>query len=739
MNTAPDPYAGARAAYFAEAQDLLLTMEDALLQLESTPGDAETINALFRAAHTIKGSAGMFELKRIVAFTHVVEGVLERLRSGKLSIDPELIALLLRCGDHIGLLLAEAQQVEPDVNTLAANDSLGETLLERLTQYLPPPAAPLAPPPATPLPEAHSVTSNSGGGSDHWHISVRFGPDVLRNGMDPLAILRYLDSLGRLVSVHTLFEAMPDGDTMEPESCYLGFEIELDSPAERQTILDAFSFVAEDCSLHILPPNSRAEAYIKLIEALPEDPLRLGEILVHCGCLTEHELGAGLKRQSECAALERPQPLGEVLLEQHSVQVPVLNAALEKQQKMRERQAQENQFIRVRADKLDRLINLIGELVVAGAGVSLRAQRASDALLQEAAQTSASLVEQIRDEALQLRMVPIADTFHRFNRLVRDTSRELGKDIALAIEGGENELDKSMVEKLVDPLTHLVRNAMDHGIEPTEARLAAGKQAQGTISLVARHESGSFVIEVADDGAGLKRERILAKAVAQGLAPAGKEFADEEVFQFIFAAGFSTAEKVTDLSGRGVGMDVVRRNIEALRGSVAVASQPGAGTRFTLRLPLTLAIIDGFLVGVEHAQYVIPLELVVECVELGEVARAQSHGHNYINLRGEVLPFLRLRELFGLQAPPPARENIVVVQYGAQRAGLVVDDLLGEFQTVIKPLSRLFASLRGISGSTILGSGEVALILDVPALIQRCSETETRTLEHTTTVAHTNQ
>jgi two-component system chemotaxis sensor kinase CheA len=317
-------------------------------------------------------------------------------------------------------------------------------------------------------------------------------------------------------------------------------------------------------------------------------------------------------------------------------------------------------------------------------------------------------------------MVQIGETFNRFHRVVRDVSKELGKDIELKISGGETELDKSVVEKIGDPLMHLVRNSMDHGIEPAEVRLANGKPAQGRVDLNAYHDSGSIVIEVADNGGGLNRDKILAKAIEKEIVQPGQQMTDKEIYNLVFEAGFSTADKVTNLSGRGVGMDVVRKNIQSLRGTVDVQSEPGEGSRFTIRLPLTLAIIDGFLTGVGKSSYVIPLDMVIECIELRETAEDR----NYLNLRGEVLPFVRLREMFEVPGKASGRENVVVVQYGGQKAGIVVDQLLGEFQTVIKPLGTLFRNVRGIAGSTILGTGEVALILDVQALVKRCSNRE---------------
>jgi two-component system chemotaxis sensor kinase CheA len=311
-------------------------------------------------------------------------------------------------------------------------------------------------------------------------------------------------------------------------------------------------------------------------------------------------------------------------------------------------------------------------------------------------------------------MVKIGATFGRFQRVVHDVARELGKDIALQISGEDTELDKTVVEKIGDPLMHLVRNSMDHGIESAELRAARGKPAQGTLRLNAFHDSGSIVITVQDDGGGLQRERILAKAVERGLVEAGRHLSDSEVYALIFEPGFSTAEKVTNLSGRGVGLDVVKRNISALRGTVELSSEAGVGTTVTVRLPLTLAIIGGFLVGVGKSVFAIPLDMIEECV-----AYSAEPGHDYTNLRGEVLPFIRLRRLFSVPGAPARGENIVVLKHAEQKAGLVVDTLLGEFQTVIKPLGRMFGQVKCISGSTILGSGDVALILDVPALVRQ--------------------
>ncbi|MPQ65140.1 chemotaxis protein CheA [Pseudomonas sp. MWU12-2319] len=719
----------AQQTFIVEARELLQDMESSLLQLESEPDDNDAIGAIFRAAHTIKGSAGLFGLSPIVGFTHIVEDVLDRLRDGAIQVDGELIALLLRSADH----MLELVEVVAGAGE-AMSDSAQErevALRQGLQKYQAVRAASVVPalidiPVAQPVPGQDSVSSG------YWHISLRFGADVFRNGMDPLSFLRYLNTLGEIVHIVTLADTLPALELFDAESCHLGFEIDLDSDASRETIAEAFDFVRDDCQIHILAPHSRMEEYLRLINALPEEPARLGEILTRCGALTTKELEDGLRAQREHAeaAGTAAMPLGEILIEQRVVEPAVVQSALEKQGRQREQPPQatvvEARFVRVNADKLDELINLVGELVIASAGANLLARGSSNGPLQESTSVVSGLVEEILDGALHLRMIPIGDTFNRFRRVVRDVSQELGKDIELLISGADTELDKTVVEKIGDPLMHLLRNAMDHGIESPSLREAAGKPAKGRLQLNAFHDSGSIVLEIADDGAGLNRDRILQKAVERGLVPVGANLTDQEIYNLIFEAGFSTAEAVTNLSGRGVGMDVVKRNITLLRGTVDLDSQPGKGTVIRIRLPLTLAIINGFLVGIGQIHYVVPLEMVQECIELSAGQRQNLAGNNYLDLRGEVLPLVRLRDHFDHAGLSLRRENVVVVRCAEQKAGLVVDELLGEFQTVIKPLGKLFNALRGISGSTILGSGEVALILDVPALLGELVQRETR-------------
>ncbi len=703
--------------FIAESRELLEDMESSLLALEQTDDKTELINSIFRAAHTIKGSSGLFSLDHVVAFTHVVENVLDKVRAGTMSISDELVATLLLCCDHIKALIdgVQAGQTEADDASTAA----GAPLLLQLHAALGTPGGGVA----ALVPE-HEVDSTQrmpgkGGGSDHWHISMQFGPEVLRMGMDPLSFIRYLSTLGRIVDILTIPDRLPEPNAMEPELCYLAYELELDTQSDKAAIERAFEFVQGDVRLRILPPNSQVDEYIRLIKESPEISERIGELMVRCGALTRQELDNALSAQADTIPQRQ---LGAILLEQQSVPAEVVDAALTKQKQVKEVQAQESRSVRVDADKLDQLINLVGELIIAGANVNMIAHRAKVIELEEATSKLSILVEEVRDSALQLRMVKIGATFNRFQRVVHDVARDLGKDIALVVDGEDTELDKTVVEKIGDPLMHLVRNSMDHGIESAELRAARGKPLKGTLKLNAFHDSGAIVITVQDDGGGLKKDRILAKATERGLIEPGQHLSDSDIYGLVFEPGFSTAETITNLSGRGVGLDVVKRNITALRGTVSLDSEEGVGTTVTVRLPLTLAIIDGFLVEVAKRVFAIPLDMIEECV-----AYTAEPDHDYTNLRGQVLPFIKLRDLFGIKNPPPLKgENIVVLKYAGQKAGLVVDTLLGEFQTVIKPLGQMFSQVQCISGSTILGSGDVALILDVPQLVKRSVSSQHR-------------
>ena len=652
-------------AFISEANEQVAAIEDLLLQLEGDPGNRELLGALFRCAHTVKGSAGMFGLDRVVGFTHHVESLLDLLREGELTLTPEIGTLLLKSNDVIRELVAAAQ--EPDTAEAAqARDALVQRL--RAAAGAAASAAASATPTASPVPVPAA-------GERHFHIDVRFGTDTFRHGMDPMAILRYVGGLGRLDGLSFDRDQVPPLASLDPESCHLAYRFDLHSAGGPEQIDHAFAFVRDDCELQVSeqrlqPPQVAQDA------ALPAVPL---------------------PQAAAAAAPARPREAGAGV-------------------------ADDGGFIRVHANRLDEVINLLGELVVAGAGASMLARQTRQRSLIEANQQITRLIEGIRNSTLKLRMVPIGETFARFRRVVRDTAAELGKDVALELVGGDTELDKAVVERIADPLMHLVRNALDHGLETPEQRLAAGKPAQGRLTLSACHESGSILIRIVDDGRGIQRDKVLQRAWQRGLLEQGVVPPDDEIVNLIFAPGFSTAETVTKLSGRGVGMDVVRSNIEQLRGSVVIGSEPGQGSCIEIRLPLTLAIIDGFLVGVGASRFIFPLDAVVEVIA-GNAGQAalDAQGRGCVDLRGQLLPVVDLRRLYALDAAAVDRGSVVVVRSGARRFGVLVDSLLGQHQTVIKPLGRLLGSLRGISGSSILGTGEVALIVDIDALGQLAS------------------
>lgn len=706
---------GALQTFFAEAEDLLNSMEAALLRLDEGEKDMETINEIFRAAHTIKGSAGLFGLNDIVSFTHIVENVLDRARDEKIIVSGDLLSILLPCRDHIAVLVENAMHERANDETCLAQ---GQALLDALKPWLDAAVAPAV------AAQENSATAGFFDGTagvssdrDSWHISVRFGPDLLRNGMDPFSILRFLRTMGDITHITTITDHLPEFNDFDPEQLYLGFEITLNSNATQQQIEDAFMFVREESSIKIIPPRSNVDAFVNLIQSLPENAQRLGEILVKSHAITYQELEAALATQkNQAKALGKVGMLGDILIEEQAVAPEIVNAALDKQKKISEKKSSpENRFIRVDAERLDKLINLIGELVINRQRVDLLASKMGNPTLIEAVTSMGNFTEAIRDAALTLRMVPIGDTFQKFKRVVRDTAKSLNKEIELEIEGAETELDRSMVEKLNDPLMHIVRNAMDHGIESIAVRQARNKPDSGTIKLTARHDAGNIVIGIHDDGGGLDVEKIRKKAINNGLIEEGVHLSRQELFQLIFHPGLSTAEQVTNLSGRGVGMDVVKRNIEELQGGVEIESEMGVGTSLSIRLPLTLAIIDGFHVTAGNIDFIVPQNTILECVDLNSLSHVQ--GQNCVNLRGDQVPYIRLREIFSLQPGNHSREKIVVVQFGEKRAGIVVDELHGEIQTVVKPMGPIFQALKGIGGSSLLGTGAVALILDIQQLI----------------------
>jgi two-component system chemotaxis sensor kinase CheA len=710
-----------------EVEELLEAMETALLGITGTSEDSEGINSIFRAMHTIKGSSGLFGFDEVVAFTHEAETVLDKVRSGEREIDADLIAVLLACKDHTAQLIQHVLFNEDEPLPTA----LQQQSQELITQLTGKSAKAVSMPKTQEDKTDHfEVDDNTTDSSDNWVISLHFKKDALRNGMDPLSFIRYLQTLGSIIEVIVTMPSVPAFEEIEPEDCFLNFKIAFNSSADKKTIEDVFEFAEDDCDITILPPNSRQEHYLQLLANLPEDQLkRLGEMLVEIGALTVKEVDHILYEQRDDTTVET-KPIGEMLVEKNILQQPVIEQALIKQAAVKQKINKESNYIRVDAAKLGYLIDLVGELVISGAAMRLMVDKHGLSDVDDVASTMSDLVEDIRDTALQLRMVPIGETFARFQRVVHDVSKELGKQIQLQITGGESELDKIMVEKINDPLTHLVRNSLDHGIEMPAERMQAGKPEKGTIHLNAYHDSGRIVIQISDDGKGLDSDRIVAKAIDRGLIKADQILSKHEIFNLIFEPGLSTKEEASNLSGRGVGMDVVKRNIEALRGTVFIDSELGQGTTVTIHLPLTLAIIDGFMVEAHQERYIIPLSMVEECVEMNSEEWQIDEVQNYVNLRGDVLPYLRLGDFFhqNKKHTRAQRESLVVVRFGDTKAGFVVDELHGENQTVIKPLGKLFENLNGIGGATVLGSGDVALILDVQGLIHHAKKQGTPAL-----------
>ena len=711
-----DFIAAAMPVFISEAGEQIEAIEMLLLELEEQPDNRELLDSLFRCAHTVKGSAGIFGLNRVVEFTHHVETLLDKMRDGDIELTPDISSLLLKCNDQIKFLVDTATDESADTAELKEQRADLVTQLQALTEGVTDTSS-----------DSSATAHNASAAVDAapqdaalrtWSISARFGADTFRNGMDPLSIARYLGTLGHVISMRCGSDTVPTLLNLDPESCFISFFMDLETTKGREDIEGAFSFAADDCELDVVAPETYGQKLARAIDAMPETP-RLGEMLVQVGAVTQDKLDQILSSQQKAAGMPHVAQarIGDLLETQAGVPPEAVAAALGKQQKIRDNASSEDRYIRVQADRLDAVINLLGELVIAGAGATMLAREARNTSLTEANLHMNSLIEEIRNGTLGLRMVPVGETFNRFRRVVRDTASSLGKEVNFEIVGGDAELDKSMVERISDPLMHLVRNSLDHGLETPQERAASGKPAAGKLTLSAKHETGAILIRIEDDGRGINRERVLQRAWNKGLVEQGVTPSDDAINMLIFEPGFSTAEQVTNLSGRGVGMDVVRRNIEALRGSLRLNSNPGKGLQVDIRLPLTLAIIDGFMVGVGKSKFVLPLESVVEVIEAANRnTKVDAAGRHCLELRGQVLPVVRLRSLYSVESSLPERVSVVVVKSTRGQYGIEVEVLMGQQQTVIKPLGRLFKTLRGISGSSILGSGEVALILDVSSL-----------------------
>jgi len=686
-----------RDACKEENNELLVELESALLELEKAPDDKGIVSRIFRAIHTIKGSSAMFGLDEIAAFTHEVETVYDLIRNDKIKVTRDLIDLTLAARDQVRTMIESAGEEDPASKAQAGRIIAGfKTLLPGVA--------------SKPVVEALTdKDKDSGQGAALVTYRIRFRPsaEVFKQGINPLDIIKELRLLGdHKVVAHT--DCIPDLYEFDPELCYTWWDIILTTNQEENAIRDAFIFVDDQAKVKIEKIDDHGAVVGE------SGYKKLGEILMEKGDLTVADLKTVLGGQKR---------IGDLLVEAGVVNPAQIEAALIEQQHIREIREKQEQSeaaasIRVPSNKLDILVNLVGELVTVQARLTQTAATSRDERFIAIAEEVERLTESLRDNTMGIRMLQIGSTFSKFKRLVRDLSKELGKEIDLTLEGAETELDKTVIEKLGDPLVHLIRNCIDHGIESPDERVAAGKARKGTILLSAIHSGASVLIRIRDDGQGLDQESIRAKAIEKGIISADAVLSEKDLYGLIFASGFSTAKTVTNVSGRGVGLDVVKRSIESLRGEVEIRSRKGEGTEITLKLPLTLAIIDGFLVWIEQEFYVMPLHLVGECMEFGPKDKAKVQAGNVINVRNKAVPFLRLRDVFALSGQPPDIEHMVIMEMNGDRVGFVVDQIIGEHKTVIKNLGTYCKNIEGVAGATILGNGTVALILDMPRLMQ---------------------
>jgi two-component system chemotaxis sensor kinase CheA len=689
-----------REAFKEEAQDLLAELEAALLELEEAPGDEEHIGRVFRVMHTIKGSGGACEFTDVSAFTHEIENFFDLVRKGKIAVTKEIIDLTLRARDRI------KEMFDAYYRGGAIAPGMTEEIQSQFKRLIP---AGLGAQKAAPAHTAKQADRKEASGKQvTYRIQFRPSPGILAEGTNPLDLLHELSGLGSYKAVaHT--DDIPFLEDFNPDLCYTSWDIILTTAQGINAIEDVFIFVKDssDIKITIVDEDGSAEGD----EAADK---KLGEILLERGDIGPADLQQALKSKKR---------VGEVLVETGVVTNDKVEAALAEQEHVREmrdrRQISETaSSIRVSTDKLDGLVDLVGELVTVQARLSQTAASGNDPVLLSIAEEVERLTADMRDRTMSIRMLPIGTTFSRFRRLVRDLGQELGKDVELVTEGAETELDKTVIEKLGDPLVHLIRNSIDHGIEAPGVRAAARKPRVGTISLSAVHSGAHVLIEIRDDGAGLDRDAVRAKAIERGMIRDDADLTDKEVLGLVLLPGFSTAMTVTNVSGRGVGLDVVKRAIDALRGTIEISSDRGTGTVITLRLPLTLAIIDGFLTKVGEEHFIFPLSLVYECVELTAGVSATGNNKHMITVREHIVPYVRLREQFSIAGAGPAIEQIVIVQVEQKRIGFVVDHVVGGHQTVIKNLGAYYREVKGLSGATILGDGTVALVLDVPKLVQ---------------------
>ena len=707
-------FAQFQEAFFEEAAEHLAVVEEGLLELEQHPEDLDLLNKIFRSAHSIKGTTGMFGFNAVAQFTHKIETLLDLLRNGQKKVSPSIADLLLKATDCLKTLIQSTK-------TGAAID---EETVRRLTGEL---ASSSASDSQTSVVDvkrkvAQSVLVESGGGDQTYVITWTPPEWLFQRGLDPLQTFKELKSIGVLTGITLDMSRLPGLDCIDPEKCYLSWTMQLTTGKDLKVIESIFEFIHEDSTLSIEPVkatgNEEHAQEKAAISGGSEIPKQLGQILMEGGLVSPDELDRALGQQKR---------VGEILVEQKVVTQQQIEQALQKQRQQESvAQAKKTDTTSIRVDtaKIDKLINLVGELVITQSMLSDLGSRFEMRQLPVLLERMVELernTREIQERVMSIRMLPIGTAFARFPRLVRDLAAKTGKKIQLLLSGEETELDKTVIESIGDPLTHLVRNSADHGLEPPEERLDNNKQEIGTIRLNAFHEGGSICITVEDDGRGLDRDKILAKANKQGLIGENDKPTDDQLWPLIFKPGFSTAEKITDVSGRGVGMDVVKRNLEGLGGTVSIKTTKGKGTTFMLKLPLTLAIIDGMTVRVGTETYIVPLLSILESIQpKAESIKTVVGKGDLINVRSTYIPIVRLYDVFASepQYTDPKEAILLILETEGERVAVMVDEILGQQQVVIKSMEQNFHKVEGIAGATILGDGRVGFIVDVRGVLE---------------------
>ena len=692
-----------------DASEQLQYMENALVSASEEGIDDDKIGEIFRAMHTIKGTAGMFGFLSVVDFTHIVENLLDEVRQHTIETNDDMMDLFLKCKDHCEILIEHAINEEDiDEQTLENNTNL----LDKLLTYMSNNQTIIKQEVAT-VQSAQILDKIASGENSTWHVSIRFHEDFFISGMDILSIFNFFCKMGEILINIPILDKVPLLEELDPLKTAIGFEMEFQTDVGKEEIEEIFEFVIDDVTLAIFQHDDLG-SLAALLQSQSDDTLMK---------LLEDEALYSIEELSGEGTQDAPTQTVEIVeKEEEEAKIEVIKEIQKEKPASKKKKAETPKSFSLRVDstKIDQLINQISEMVIANAKITQISTDKEDSELEEAANVLTDMLEEVRNGIMNIRMVQVEDSFVKFKRIVNDTAKKIGKDIEFIITGAETELDKTVVEKISDPLVHMLRNSVDHGVELPADRIAKGKDGKGRVELLAYPDAGTIVIQIKDDGAGLDKDKLFQKAVNKGIISETDELTDKEIYNLIFEAGFSTAEQVSDISGRGVGMDVVRRNIQDLRGVIDIDSKLGAGTTFTIRLPLTLAIIDGFLVQAGDTKYIIPLENIQECIELTDEYKKNMEGNQFINLRGEILPILDVKKYLNIDQEEKRieRENVIVVRYANTMIGLQVDELYGEYQTVIKPLGDVFENVSGISGGSILGTGEVSLIFDIPKLIE---------------------